>query len=63
MFFLGFFVGGLIAVVLCLFKYTSPWLFLIETCIIALTGGLPSYLAICLCYVTDVTDEKNRGTR
>lgn len=41
----------------------SPWYILVCSIPIIATGGVSSYLTVLLCYITDVTDESNRGMR
>ena len=41
----------------------SPWYSMLCSIPVYVTGGAASYLTVLLCYISDVTDETNRGVR
>ena len=41
----------------------DPWIFVVPTIPMILTGGRPSLIVSVLCYVTDLTDESERSSR
>ncbi|KAK9877565.1 hypothetical protein WA026_018668 [Henosepilachna vigintioctopunctata] len=49
--------------VICMVPSVSPWFILITSVPLILTGGFAAMLTTFLCYLTDVTNEHNRGTR
>lgn len=58
----GFVLGYAIIAVVCSLEFVSPWFFLVSL-VTVVTGGFPAYASVCLCYITDLTAEENRGTR
>lgn len=49
--------------VIVLIPTASPWYLLIGSAITIMFGGFSPFLMAVLCYVTDITDERERGFR
>ncbi|XP_044264004.1 tetracycline resistance protein, class C-like isoform X2 [Tribolium madens] len=60
---LGYVVSYMLLALLAVLENLSPWYFLLCSIPVLATGGLSSYLTVLLCYITDVTNESNRGMR
>ncbi|KYB26390.1 probable peptidoglycan muropeptide transporter SLC46 [Tribolium castaneum] len=59
----GFIVTYLLLALFAVLENLSPWYILLCSIPILVTGGVSSYLTVLLCYITDVTNENNRGMR
>lgn len=61
--FLGFSIGGLLALIVIFVENLSAWWFAAMSIIIAAFGGVTTFFTAVVCYISDITTEKNRGTR
>ncbi|GJQ70419.1 hypothetical protein Trydic_g22847 [Trypoxylus dichotomus] len=60
---IGFCLGGIFAIVVSSVESLSAWYFTGCSLLIALFGGITPFLTAIICYISDITTEKNRGFR
>ncbi|KAK9710999.1 Major Facilitator Superfamily [Popillia japonica] len=60
---IGFCLGGIVAIIVASIESLSAWYFMGCSLLIALFGGVTPFLTAIICYISDITTEKNRGFR
>uniref|UniRef100_A0A1Y1KHM0 Major facilitator superfamily (MFS) profile domain-containing protein n=1 Tax=Photinus pyralis TaxID=7054 RepID=A0A1Y1KHM0_PHOPY len=61
--FIGYIGSYMVMIVISAIPESSPWLILLSLIPICFTGGFPLVITTSVSYITDITEEKDRGLR